>query len=300
MTQEKKEVHTEDREESLMSFENGDHSLITAPIVGLTLEEEVDRAEKSVELFNRIKIASLKATSPADWVLQDGRPYLMERGAQAIASLWGVDIQVVSVTQEWQSDSKGKYFMFIAKGRAHAKRLGRIIEDEGVCSQRDKFFGKVGGEWKALHEVDMANIRRKAVTSLYNRLIKRVTGMINVTIEDLQEARIDVKKLAKVEYTKDAQKAGQSLSDESLQKRKEIGKMCLELADGDTEGARRILKEATFFKTDSGEKFVESIADLKTEKWIASTHRKIKEAFDSRFGSEDQGFGGEEKKESTK
>ena len=49
----------------------------------------------------------------------------------------------------------------------------------------------VGGQLKEIEEVDMANIKKKAVTNLYGRLIKRLLGIGSVDFDDLSEAGIN-------------------------------------------------------------------------------------------------------------
>lgn len=283
-------VIPENDEAGLMTHVNGE--IISVPSGPLSLEAEVAKVEKNIELFNRIKVASLRLTSPADWVLQQGAPYLMERGAQTVANAWGVDITNVSVDMIWNEDDKGRYYMFVAHGQAYAKRLGRLIEDEGICSQRDKFFGRIEGGWKAIEEVDMVNVRKKAVTNLYNRLIKRVTGLINVTIEDLEAANLNISKITKVEYKEGRKKSEAKLSKEALEKREEIWKMCLELAAGDVDEARAILKKHSSFKGTKGGKsheyFVEDAKELHTEKWIFSVYGRVKEALEKSSSTEGQ------------
>jgi hypothetical protein len=248
---------------------------IIAPKGLISLEDEVAHIEKNINLFDRVKVLSLKLTRAEDWVLQKDSPYLMERGAQTVGIAWGVDIFDINVTMEWMEDNYGRYYMFIAHGKAHAKRLNRTIEDEGTCSQRDKFFGKVGSEWKAVEDVDMTNIRKKAVTNLYGRLIKRVTGLINVTIGDLKLAGIDISKMTKIEYGTGKKRAEKLLSPESLELRKKLWKICMELAAGDEESASGVLEECSKFEGDNKKMFsVSRVEDLKSDKWITATFNR--------------------------
>jgi len=169
----------EARAESVVAAEQP-MDLLAIPQTGIKIEEEIERLEKNIELFNRIKIVSLKLTKASDWVDQGGSPYLMDRGAENIAIAWGVDITDVTLgPPEWAEDEHGRYYTFIARGKAYSKKLGRYVEDIGVCSQRDRFFGMVGGKLKPIEDVDMANIRRKAVTNLYTRLIHQAGSRLN-------------------------------------------------------------------------------------------------------------------------
>ena len=282
MDEKKDEALTEGKhDEELVTRENGDFSLLHVP--EMDLELAIKRAEQNVEIYNRIKMVSLQVTKPSDWVLQGGTvPYLMERGAQNIANMWGVNITTDEPKFHWVEDEKGKYYMYTVHGRAHARQLGRVIEDEGICTSRDKFFGRTSEGFKELSEVDLPNVRRKAMTNLYNRLIKRVTGLINVTLDDLKAAEFDIGAMATVTYRKGAEKATQRLSKDALETREKLWTLCLELAAGDETEASVILKLHSGFQgTRDGkpqEYFVTDIRDLKSEKWIASTYGKVKKA----------------------
>jgi len=256
-------------------------TLINVPTTGFSIEKEIAEIEKGIELFNRIKIVALKLTKPTDWVDQGASMYLMDRGAENIAIAFGVDISDVSMTLEWAEDAKGRYYMYIAKGKAYSKRLGRWVEDYGVCSQRDKFFGMIGGKLKEIEEVDKANILRKATTNLYNRLIKRVVGLSGVTIDDLKASGMDTTKIGHVEYKGRAQKAAAALSPAAKEQRDKLWNMILEIAVGDEDEARLILKRISRFEDkDKNIHELEDIERLTSEKWIASLYGKTKKEWE--------------------
>lgn len=253
------------------------------------IEEDLEAIEQNIELFNRIKGISIKLTKVSDWVIQDkDSPYLMDRGAENIAIAFGVDISDVSIRQEWDEDKNGRYYSYVAMGKAYCRKLGRWVQDIGVCSQRDKFFGRVGGEWKPMEQVDKANIRRKAVTNLYNRLIKRVIGLMNLTLDDLKNAGLDVSKLQKVEYRKGSQKAEQSLSKIDIKRRNAIWDMCLQLASGDEVAAKETIKEHSKFTTkkEGKEVYADDIKGLTTSRWISMTLKNVKDAFKKLYPDE--------------
>jgi len=288
MTEQLKDSITESngKEEGIVGEESPME--IIAPQGMVSISDEVALVEKNIELFNRVKIVSLKMTRPEDWVMQKDSPYLMERGAQTVGIAWGVDISDVAVKIEWMEDNNGRYYMFIAHGKAHAKRLNRTIEDEGTCSQRDQFFGKVGGKWKEIEDVDMPNIRKKAITNLYGRLIKRVTGLINVTLDDLKAAGIDMSTVTRIDYGKGKKKAERLLSKESLEMRDKTWKLCMELVAGDEAEAALILEKCSEFRNNEGKVFsVTRIDDLKSDGWIKATYGRVKEAYKKEHGEND-------------
>jgi hypothetical protein len=254
-------------------------SLINIPASGFSVEKEIQEIEKGVELFNRIKIVALKLTKPTDWVDQGGSMYLMDRGSENIAIAFGVDISGLEMKMEWADDPKGRYYAFVASGKAYSRKLGRWVEDIGVCSQRDKFFGKIGDKFKEIEDVDMANIRRKAVTNLYNRLIKRVVGLSGVTIDDLKAAGIDVSKIGRVEYKGGSQKASDLTTDGKDIKAK-LETMLARMSNNDKAAAAKLLENFSYWKGDDGkEHSVNDISKL-SEKWLASTYGKAKKEYE--------------------
>lgn len=167
--------------------------------------EAISRAELMVEGVKRIKAISAKVTNANDWTIQNGNPYLQNTGCMKIAQLWGVNFKervFIPESGELRQDDKGVYYLFTVQGRAEFK--GRTIEDVGTCSTRDEFFGTRKDErgikqYKPLHEVDLENIKKKAVTNLQGRLLKKILGL-SYTMEELTAAGVDLSKSPAVNY----------------------------------------------------------------------------------------------------
>lgn len=255
------------------SIDSGEMSLITVPQKGINIERELAEIEKNIELFNRIKVVALKLTKPQDWVDQSGNPYLMDRGAENIATAFGVDISGLEVKMLWHEDSSGRYYSFEATGKAYSKKLGRYVEDIGTCSQRDKFFGydSKKKEFREVQNIDMMNVKKKAVTNLHVRLIKRVTGITNCTFDDLQLSGMDISKIGKIDYSKE-----KKLSDKGKETREKLGDMLLELANNDKKIASDLLKKYSSWTNDKGEEIFATSLKNMSEKWIGSTYGKVK------------------------
>jgi hypothetical protein len=257
-------------------------SLINVPARGINIEHELAEIEKNIQLFNRIKVVALKLTKPSDWVNQGGSPYLMDRGAENVAIAFGVDISDVQLKLEWAEDIKGRYYTYVASGKAYSKKLARYVEDLGVCSQRDRFFGwdSHARAWRPIEDVDMANIRRKAVTNLYNRLIKRVIGLMNVTFDDLKQAGIDPERLGKVEYVAGRERAEAEITPEGKELRTKLGDMLMRMANNDTAAAAKLLeKYSTWTDDDKKERKASSLAKM-SEKWIKTTYGRVKKDYE--------------------
>lgn len=284
----RKIVEGEPLDESTLSPEL---QVINLPAKGFDIERELAGIEKNIVLYNRIKQVALKLTKPSDWVNQGGSPYLMDRGAENVAIAFGVDISEVRLALEWAEDNKGRYYTYVASGKAYSKKLARYVEDMGVCSQRDRFFGWDSSTraWRPIEDVDMANIRRKAVTNLYNRLIKRVIGLMNVTFDDLKAAGIDPGQLGKVEYQAGRDRAEKELSEEGKDVRTKLGDMLMRMANNDKAAAAKLLEKYTAFKDDKGEERKATSLASMSEKWLKSTYGKVKKDYEKTEGPREPG-----------
>lgn len=171
---------------------------------GLLTEEAIKRAELMVDGIKKIKTISIKVTNENDWSLQSGKPYLENTGCMKIAQLWGVNFinrRFEPEGGERYEDEKGTYWIYTCRGNAEFR--GRVVEDIGTCSTRDDFFGtkKVDGEkvFKSPFEIDFENIKKKAVTNMQSRLLKKILGL-SFTMEDLDKAGINLGKVTKINY----------------------------------------------------------------------------------------------------
>lgn len=160
-----------------------------------SLEDVVKKAEAEVESFKKIKNIALRLTNENDWIDEGGEPYLEMSGCAKIRSFFGISIVDMRNEMKLMEDAKGKYYLVVVYGKGIWR--GRIEEDVGIASTRDRFFGKN----KGLEDVDIGNVIKKAVTNLQNRLIKKLLGLF-FEWKDLEEAGLDVKKIKKVEYKK--------------------------------------------------------------------------------------------------
>ncbi len=248
--------------------------IATAEGNGLDIVQTVDRLEKSISAYQKIKEVALKLTRPEDWVDMGGKPYLLESGAQKIAKAFGVEIFDVSLEQKTFTDDRGSYSVFVAKGKARSKILGSYVEDIGTCSQRDKFFGMEKGQFKQLEDVDITVVMKKAVTNLFGRLIDRAIGLGGTSWQEL--GALGIKPGAKVEYKQESAAA------------KEIGKMIMDMVGGDTAAASKMLQEFTRFKGKDGKEVsISSIAQL-SDAWAQKILPRVKKAYDEwqNIGSE--------------
>ena len=150
-----------------------------------------DRADRLVGALNKIMQAAIKITTPKDWVLIGGTPYLQETGASKVARLFGIGWANCPGYPTCERDKDGyptyTYRMTFTMG---AQR----IEAEGMRSASDEFFsGK--GKKKSVDEIDLADVKRAAYTNCLNRGIKAILpGLRNLDVADLENAGINLNK----------------------------------------------------------------------------------------------------------
>lgn len=165
------------------------------------LELAVKKAERTIELVNKIKTLVFKLTNNNDWVDMQGKPYLQSSGAEKVARPFGVSWTLEKPIKETISDEKGTYYMYSCKGQFTLG--GKTIEVIGTCSQKDKFFGRDKNSktgLKLASEIDETNIIKKSTTNCIAKGIATILGIRNLKWEELEAAGIHKDKSAKVTY----------------------------------------------------------------------------------------------------
>ena len=170
----------------------------------MVVSQDYDHAlanfERREALFKKVLQVAISATTPKDWVNQDGKPYLQSSGAERVAMRFGVVISDINQVKEDYTDAKGTYYVIKTTGRASFGQ-GEITAIV-TCSSRDKFFGRARGELKALEDVDMANIMKKSYTNFTVNAITRLLGIRNLTWEELAKYGIRQEGSNQVSYKK--------------------------------------------------------------------------------------------------
>jgi hypothetical protein len=172
-------------------------------------ESALQAFEQREALFSKVLGAAISATSPKDWVDQDGKPYLQASGAERVGVRFGIQIFGVNQTREDVSDAKGSYYVIKTTGKASFGDAS-VIEAMGVCTSRDKFFGRSKGNLKAMEDVDLGNIMRKSYTNFEVNAITRLLGIRALTWEELERHGIKRSGANSVSYKKDTTHQTQS------------------------------------------------------------------------------------------
>ena len=155
-----------------------------------------ERADKMVTALNKIMAAAIKVTTPKDWVMIGGTPYLQESGATKVARLFGIGWQIHPGFPKTEYDSDGyptyTYRMTFTMGK-------QAIEAEGMRNARDEFFaGKRGDgrKQKTVDEIDLGDVKRAAYTNCLNNGIKRILpGLRNLDVSALESAGLKVSEI---------------------------------------------------------------------------------------------------------
>lgn len=257
-------------------------------------EDLISIAQRRVETVQRIIEVALKITTYRDWVNQNGEPYLVHSGAEKVARLFGVTLSDIKTEKIIAEDTRGKFYIYKTTGKAVLPGKFDSIEALGTCSQRDKFFAKSGEAWLDTIEIDETNIMKASYSNFVVNAITHLLGLRNLTWDQLKEAGIDKSKILEIKYGKGTQKVSKTLSKEAIEIRKKIYDMALQMAGGDEKEASTFIKQESLFTFERDgkkvEKYAETIEQLTTEKWIASTYGRMKKVFEKAYPGEQLPF----------
>lgn len=211
------------------------------------LERLVEEAEALVSFTNRIKTVALKATNGTDWAVFGDKPYLLETGVKNVLQIVGASVFDVQMDEEIRHEDDGRkvgYFTAIGK----ISFMGRVHVNVGTGTTKDKFFAKrkdaQGGEKELTYdEVDIQNVRKKAVTNLQHRLLDMVLKL-RPTLDELKALGIEPK--GKVDFAKGSQGGTTDTADEKTL-RAELKTLVARAANVLDRKPEDVLRDATAF-----------------------------------------------------
>ena len=241
-----------------------------------------DFASQQVELAKAMRAVALAITTPQDWVDLDGKPYLTEVGCRTFQARLGISVTILDRQEYHREDEKGPYieFEFTVLARLRHPVLGTQIEAEqiGNCTTRDPFFAKRQDTILPLSEVDVASVKKAALTNARARAIKSVIGYAPTWAELEAHFGPKMREMATVKYggKSEAKSVGKG---EFSQDKKKIADMLLEMSQGATDVAAQWHMKIAGFKGKDG-KWVDgpkSPRDL-SDKWAARVLHDVKDA----------------------
>lgn len=172
-----------------------------------------EQAEQKVAALKKVMTACLSVTSPFDWVLIGGKPYLQESGCTKIANLIGVSFEIAPGFPVIETDSKG-YKTYTYRVRAFAKNT--YVEGEGSRSMKEDFFSKSKDGMKLPEEIKDRDVRVAALTNAKANAIKSIIpGLKNMEINTLKEAGIKIESINGYAF-KTGSKGGKSGNEEEF------------------------------------------------------------------------------------
>lgn len=151
----------------------------------MSREKSRDVISARIEILNTLRRASIKITNPEDWLLfrsPDGRvtAYLQDCGCERIRPLWGIDITPTNTDRIGMDDGQFLY-VITGNGLSHVTKK-TAIGIEGSRSSTDDFIsGKLGAQRELA-------VRKAARANLDGSIVRELTGLSIVPIEELQDA----------------------------------------------------------------------------------------------------------------
>lgn len=164
--------------------------------------------ERQVRILGSMRRASIAMTFPEDWLLfraEDPRTasvsqygYLQDKGCQRIRDLWGIDTRNIGPMDEkglpgLRVDAGDGSFSIVMIGDGYCYKTGQTVERiEGGRSSKDDAVTKfIQAEERAGRKVTEAQldltVRKNARANLEGNIVRRLTGMSGVTIEELAD-----------------------------------------------------------------------------------------------------------------
>lgn len=215
----------------------------------LTLEESVEGARKYIKLQAEMRQLSVLVTNVEDWIDQDGKAYLEWTGAAKIARAFGISYDPPEFERTIERDEEGEYIIFTCVGTVRWKNQSMV--EMGTSSTRDRFFCVRGGERLPLSEIDLNNIKKKAMTNWLNRGIKSLLGL-SFTWDEIAAAsggKVTKEKCQGVKYASGI-KGGKTDSNPGVaaDDRSRVWKMLMDMAGGDAAAAAKHLYVVTVWR----------------------------------------------------
>lgn len=158
--------------------------------------EALEVIEARVQVIETLRRASIRATSPADWLLfkspeeQGGQivGYLQDAGADRVRDLWGIEIFGISAPEKVTGNDPA-VFHYIIRGSGRCKLTRQILEEvEGGRSSTDDFCrGKTGADLEL-------SVRKAARANLDGGITRELAGMKSVPIAEIEAAWVGTPK----------------------------------------------------------------------------------------------------------
>lgn len=227
----------------------------------LSVEEIVEGFDRGLEIVSKLKAKALKYLKPEDVRDEGGNPYIMESGSIGTIAK-GFKMSIVDLRGPTQVRIKHEgtedEIIFNYFAEASSPGLGTIAV-QGVCSTRDKFLGRKGGEFKKHSDINFPSLMQKGITNLRNNAVRHFMGLSNVTWKEIEEyAGFKKSDCGKTDYY--GKQKTKDLTPKEKETLEKIKMMAKEVFQGSKEEAQKFYVETTSF-TNKEDKKIPGKAD---------------------------------------
>lgn len=153
--------------------------------------EAVEIVEARVVVVETLRRASIRLTSPPDWLLfkapddQGGQivGFCQDAGAERFRDLWGIEIFDVGEPEKITDNKDPNLFTYIITGSGRCRITGQEVEKiEGARSSSDDFCkGQTGVQLEV-------SVRKAARANLDGGVTRELSGMRTVPVEEIVAA----------------------------------------------------------------------------------------------------------------
>jgi len=163
----------------------GEPQLPTLVAQPLSANDLLVRAQERAGLINLTRYA-IACTRESHWVDFDGSPYFTSDAAEWVAERVGINYRPIRRERYEGWDDAGPYYGWEYDVEAWFEGTSDRIVEVGECTSRDKLYGKKGGKFRPLHEIDEANIKRKAYVNGVARVVRARLGIGGLTWKEVK------------------------------------------------------------------------------------------------------------------
>lgn len=160
--------------------------------------DEVEMAKKRAVAAKRMLSVLGHCTHPGDWVKMGQAYYLTANGADRMARVVGLTVEVLDVVPQPEETPEGEIDVtYVARCRVTMPD-GNSVTEIGTRSLSDDFFSHRGKV--PLSQVSRGDVMRAATTNARARAIKSALGIGGIPPSIMAESGMDLSKVAEVAF----------------------------------------------------------------------------------------------------
>lgn len=256
MTEENEVIEPEDVDPEPVSMSIAPFDAGTSDALVFNSDEDMkvalERATRRITFIDDMIKLVMKKLLPTDFHDFGGKPVLQGVGAQRFIKFFGISVRnirrIPAKGYEIIGEDTAKRLRITYRGDFYFPGTNVPIEGEGIRDSHNNFFCKTDEDYKEIADIELPNLDRAARTAMYRDGITTMFGLKGVSWDYLKGLGFTPDNTTGHSYQKGS-KGGSVAGDDPETKRmlKEIGDMCMEMADGDPDTAANILETLTFY-----------------------------------------------------